>query len=643
MSSRWISTSLSLPSTPFSRLIEACAAFTSEDFPMPRAPQSSALLAGSPRAKRSVFSTSRSRTRSIPLRRFRSTRLMRFTGASAPRSARQMNASAASKSGANGGAGASRSSASAMRLRRSAWLWSGGMRRTPCNAPRFATSRGQAPAPPACQHLICPLLLVLFCLVGLWATRWRCPHFHRLRRRAELGGAFFIGGLLRRPVLVVAADASGAVKDGVRSVGIDVDLDPRLDEVRAHRAFRYLQLQRAVGDAIVMADLPLLLDAQDLVEVNAGNGREGRAFAGRIDGETRVVGRQVDLADEGVRRFDIGYAGERELLDQPILKRRERALRAPARLRRIGPDVLDPELFERPPDLGQMGAVDLAAGLGGVKVVRPAVGVEAHRQAVLAEHLLQRPKGRGRALLLDQERRGDRARRIVHRHDQVERRLAFEPGVPRTVLVQHHPWQRPPLALAPVRPLARRLRHHARPLKMKLRPGVTPAEAMVLHQMLMEVLDREALVALAIKPLHLLRPVRRDPFARRLAEPAVDKPVLAFLLVAARPSPERPLAHAQKLRRLFLVQLRRFPAAENVQKHRHAHPLKGLRPAHPNPSKKGRTYRTDRALPKPDISCASDTEANNLLLKIGKYGSLIIPLIVASRRSSPQRAERFRQ
>src|SRR4029077_6984005 len=35
------------------------------------------------------------------------------------------------------------------------------------------------------------------------------------------------------------------------------------------------------------------------------------------------------------------------------------------------------------------------------------------------------------------------------------------------------------------------------------------------HQMLVEMLDREALIALAIKPLHLLRPVRRDPPARR--------------------------------------------------------------------------------------------------------------------------------
>jgi hypothetical protein len=45
-----------------------------------------------------------------------------------------------------------------------------------------------------------------------------------------------------------------------------------------------------------VADLPLFLDVQNLVEVDAGNGREGRAFVGRIDGETRVVGGQVNLA-----------------------------------------------------------------------------------------------------------------------------------------------------------------------------------------------------------------------------------------------------------------------------------------------------------------------------------------------------------
>ena len=227
--------------------------------------------------------------------------------------------------------------------------------------------------------------------------------------------------------------------------------------------------------------------------------------------------------------------------------------------------MLDPELLERPPDLGRMAAIDRAAGFGGVKVVRPAIGVEAHRQAVLAEHLLQRPEGRGGALLRHQERRVDRPRRIVHGHDQVERRLALEPGVARAVLVQHHPRQRPPLALAPVRPLARRLPDHPHPLKMKLGPGVAPAEAVILHQMLVKVLDREALVALAIEPLHLLGPVDRNPLARRLAKPAVQEPGLALLLVAARPPPKRPLAHPQKLRRLFLVQLRRFPTVEKIK------------------------------------------------------------------------------
>src|ERR1700685_797023 len=110
--------------------------------------------------------------------------------------------------------------------------------------------------------------------------------------------------------------------------------------------------ERAVGDAIVMADLPLLLDAQDVVEVDARNGREGRAFAGRQNRETGVVGGQVDVAKEGARRLDIGYAGNRATVDETILKRPERALRTTPGLRRIGPDMLNPELLKRPPHLG---------------------------------------------------------------------------------------------------------------------------------------------------------------------------------------------------------------------------------------------------------------------------------------------------
>src|SRR5580700_9151776 len=123
---------------------------------------------------------------------------------------------------------------------------------------------------------------------------------------------------------------------------------------------------------------------------------------------------------------------------------------------------------------------------------------------------------------------------------------------------------------------------------MQLQPGVAPAEAMVPHQMLVEMLEREALIALAIEPLDFLRPVRRNSPARRLAESAVHKPGLAVLLVAARPAPERPLAHPEQLSRLLLIELRRFPTAQKIQKHRHAHSLSGLRPAHPTPPKRAR-------------------------------------------------------
>src|ERR1700683_2753110 len=123
------------------------------------------------------------------------------------------------------------------------------------------------------------------------------------RRRADLSGVFRFIGLPERSFLVVAADAARSMKDSVGAVGVDVDLDPRLDEMRPHRALRDLELERAVGDAIVLADLSLLLDAQDLVEIDARDRREGRALAHRRNGETGVVLWQIDVADEGVGRL----------------------------------------------------------------------------------------------------------------------------------------------------------------------------------------------------------------------------------------------------------------------------------------------------------------------------------------------------
>ena len=141
-------------------------------------------------------------------------------------------------------------------------------------------------------------------------------------------------------------------------------------------------------------------------------------------------------------------------------------------------------------------AVGLAASLRRVEIMAAPIGVEAQRQAMAPEHLAQRPKRRSRAFLLDQKGRIDRARRIVHRHDQIERRLAREPDVPRTVLMQHHARQRPARPLAPMRPAPLGLLQQALRLQKRLRPGVAPREAVVAHQMLVKMLGREALIAL---------------------------------------------------------------------------------------------------------------------------------------------------
>jgi hypothetical protein len=85
-----------------------------------------------------------------------------------------------------------------------------------------------------------------------------------------------------------------------------------------------------------------------------------------------------------VGRLDRVDPGQRQLLDQAVLQGLEHPLRATARLRRIGGDMLDAQPLERPPDLRRLLAVD-RAGLGGEKVMGAPVRIEAERQAALAK------------------------------------------------------------------------------------------------------------------------------------------------------------------------------------------------------------------------------------------------------------------
>ncbi len=95
----------------------------------------------------------------------------------------------------------------------------------------------------------------------------------------------------------------------------------------------------------------------------------------------------------------------------------------------------------------------------------------------------------------------------------------------------------------------------------------------------------EASIALAIQRLDLVGAIDRNPLARRLAEPTIQKPGLAVVLEPLAPASKCPLVNPEQFRRLHLIELRRLVAAQNVQKPHHTHTLKGFRPAHQNPRK----------------------------------------------------------
>jgi hypothetical protein len=65
---------------------------------------------------------------------------------------------------------------------------------------------------------------------------------------------------------------------------------------------------------------------------------------------------------------------------------------------------------QSPADLGRMLAIDRAAGLGRVEIIAAAVGVEAERQAMLAEHLQQGLERRGGLPLQHHPGKGRRGR-----------------------------------------------------------------------------------------------------------------------------------------------------------------------------------------------------------------------------------------
>ncbi len=156
-----------------------------------------------------------------------------------------------------------------------------------------------------------------------------------------------------------------------------------------------------------------------------------------------------------------------------------------------------------------------------MEIVRAPVGVEAQRQPMRREDLAQARNVEAVPSSSHQKRRIDRARRVIHRHDQIERRQAPHPNMARSVLMQHHPRHRPARPLAPVRAATLGLLQKTLRMQKGLRPGVAPGECVSRDQLLVKMLGREAAGSARDTKPPLPAPDRPEPACPRPC-PAAD-------------------------------------------------------------------------------------------------------------------------
>jgi hypothetical protein len=150
---------------------------------------------------------------------------------------------------------------------------------------------------------------------------------------------------------------------------------------------------------------------------------------------------------------------------------------------------------------------------------------------MLAKHLQARTKRRQRPFLLHEEGRVGLARGIVHRHDQVQRRLPIQPLRPAAVLAQHHARTRLPLPLATVSALLPLHPHQARLLQPALHQAVAQRVAVPLHQVLVEVLHVPSQMIAPVERQDRIDHSLRRRVARRPPQPTIPQRLQPAFLI----------------------------------------------------------------------------------------------------------------
>src|SRR5262245_10072360 len=304
------------------------------------------------------------------------------------------------------------------------------------------------------------------------------------------------------PAGVEEAEAARPQPDGMLTVEMPADEDAQPGAGAAPGLLAELQGDEVGGDDVVAADDALGLETEDLIEIDAPEGDEGRGGVSGRPAELGVEGGQDALAQVAVGRGDRGDAGQPQLVDETPLQGAIGALTAPARLRGVAEDVLDAQAGKSPPDLRGSAAIDGAAGGGRVGGPVRAIGIEGHGQAVALEDRAQGGHdGRHALAALVQASVEHALGRVVDDHDHGEPEVWHqgEPAMATAVEMQQLAETGPRLP-APAMPAARPLLgHQAGGLQGAFDERVAETHAVVAAGELVKVPDVEPLVALPIE------------------------------------------------------------------------------------------------------------------------------------------------
>src|SRR5580765_122397 len=153
-----------------------------------------------------------------------------------------------------------------------------------------------------------------------------------------MGGS---GGMPGPTLAVVAPQTAGAVPDRILTIEMATDEHPQARAAAAAGLLGHLQGHAADDDDVVAAHDPLLLHAEDLVEVHAAERDEGRRGVSRGTSELDVKGGDKPLPQVAVGRGHRRDAGDAQLVHEAILQGAVDALAPPPRGGGVAEDVFD--------------------------------------------------------------------------------------------------------------------------------------------------------------------------------------------------------------------------------------------------------------------------------------------------------------